>query len=94
MHSNSTNPNHEFINKWLSILLPAFNKIRKDVSEQKQIHQLEKESIKASINNLFSFPFIKKAIEDNNLSIHGLIHDIGSGNLKFLNPVTENFENF
>jgi carbonic anhydrase len=94
MHSNSTYPNYEFINKWLSILLPAYNKIQKDVSEQKQINLLEQESIKVSINNLFSFPFIKKAIDENNLSIHGLIHDIGSGNLKFLNSVTEDFDNF
>ena len=94
VHSDSANTNYEFINKWLSILLPAYNKIKKDISELKQINQLEKESIKASINNLFSFPFIKKAIEENSLSIYGLIHDIGSGNLKFLNPVTEDFENF
>lgn len=94
IHSNSANPKYEFINKWLSILLPAYNKIQKDISEQKQISQLEQESIKVSINNLFSFPFIKNAIDANSLSIHGLIHDIGSGNLKFLNPVTENFENF
>ena len=94
VHSDSANTNYEFINKWLSILLPAYNKIQKDVSEQKQINQLEEESIKVSINNLFSFPFIQKAIDENNLSIHGLIHDIGSGNLKFLNPITEDFENF
>ena len=94
MHSSSTNTNHEIINKWVSILLPAYNKIQKDISEQNQINQLEQESIKVSINNLFSFPFIKKAIDENNLSIHGLIHDIGSGNLQFLNPVTDNFENF
>ena len=94
MHSNSLNTSYEFINKWLSILLPAYNKISKDVSEQKQINKLEQESIKASINNLYSFPFIKKAIEENSLSIYGLIHDIGSGNLKFLNPITEDFENF
>ena len=94
MHSSSANSNYEFINKWLSILQPAYNKIQKDVSEQKQINQLEQESIKASINNLFSFPFIKKAIEENSLSIYGLIHDIGSGNLKYLNPITEDFENF
>jgi len=94
LHSNKSNTNYEFINKWLSILLPAYNKIKKDISELKQINQLEKESIKASINNLFSFPFIKKAVDENNLLIHGLIHDIGSGNLKFLNPVTEDFENF
>jgi len=94
MHSNSTNPNYEFINKWVSIILPAFNKIQKDLSGQKQIDQLEEESIKVSIENLFNFPFVKKAIEDNNLLIHGLIHDIGSGNLKFLSPVTKDFENF
>ena len=94
MHSSKLNTEYEFINKWLSILLPAYNKIQKDISEQKQINQLEQESIKVSINNLFSFPFIKNAIDENNLSIHGLIHDIGSGNLEFLNPVTENFENF
>ena len=94
MHSSKLNTEYEFINKWLSILLPAYNKIQKDISEQKQIIQLEQESIKVSINNLFSFPFIKNAIDENNLSIHGLIHDIGSGNLEFLNPVTENFENF
>jgi len=94
MHSSKSNTNYEFINKWLSILLPAYNKIKKDISELKQINQLEKESIKASINNLFSFPFIKKAVDENNLLIHGLIHDIGSGNLKFLHPVTKDFENF
>ena len=94
LHSNKPNQDYEFINKWLSILLPAFNKIAKDVSKAKQIEKLEEESIKNSLINLFTFPYIKKAVEDKKLSIHGLIHDIGSGNLKFLNPVTENFENF
>ena len=94
MHSTSVNTNYEFINKWLSLLLPAYNKIQKNISEKKQINQLEEESIKVSIKNLFGFPYIKKAIEENNLSIHGLIHDIGSGNLQFLNPVTKDFENF
>ena len=58
-----------------------------------QIEQLEEESIKISVINLFSFPYIKKAVEDKNLSIHGLIHNIGTGGLKFLNPVSEDFEN-
>ena len=93
LHSNNLNPDYEFINKWLSILLPAFNNIEKTVSSVKQIEQLEEESIKNSVINLFSFPYIKKAVEDKNLSIHGLIHDIGSGGLKFLNPFTEDFEN-
>ena len=77
----------------LNIIFRQF-KIQKNVSKQEQIYQLEQESIKTSINNLFSFPFVKKAIDENNLLIHALLHDIGSGNLKFLNPVTEYFENF
>jgi len=92
LHSSGLNPDYEFLNKWLSILFPAFNNIVKDVSEKKQLEQLEEESIKISINNLFSFPYIKKGVEDKKLSIHGLIHDIGSGELKFLNPLTEEFE--
>ena len=94
LHSKNLNPEYEFLNKWLSILFPAYNNIAKDVPENIQLEKLEEESIKISINNLFSFPFIKKAVEDKKLSIHGLIHDIGSGELKFLNPLTEEFEYF
>ena len=92
LHSSDLNPDYEFLNKWLSILFPAYNNIAKDVPENIQLEKLEEESIKISINNLFSFPFIKKAVEDKKLLIHGLIHDIGSGELKFLNPLTEEFE--
>ena len=93
LHSLNCKPEYEFIHKWLEILLPAFKNIPKNVSELKQIEKLEEESIKVSINNLFSFPYINKAVEGNKLSIHGLVHDIGSGELKFLNPLKEEFEN-
>ena len=92
LHLNNLHSNYQFINKWLSILLPAFNNISKNASKTKQIEQLEEEGIKTSLINLFSFPVIKKAVEYKNLSLHGLIHDIGSGRLKFLNPLTEEFE--
>ena len=51
LHVNNFNSKYEFINKWLSILLPAFKNISKDYSKKKQIEQLEEESIKNSINN-------------------------------------------
>ena len=92
LHNNKINPDYVFINKWLSIIMPAFNNISKNVSQKKQIELLEEESIKNSIKNLFSFPNIKKSVENDILSIHGLIHDIGSGGLKYLNPLTEEFE--
>ncbi len=91
-HAHKSNEGYEFINKWLSILKPAFKKISKSISEKKQIQKLEEESIKNSINNLFSFPNIKKAVNNKELSIHGLIYDIATGGLKYLNPVTKNFD--
>ena len=78
---------------WLSILQPAFNKISKNTKNKNQIELLEKESIKNSLHNLFTFPNIKKSVKNNTLSMHGLIHDIGSGGLKYLNPLTKEFEN-
>ena len=93
LHTSNLNPDYVFINKWLNILLPAFNNISKNISQKNQIEQLEEESIKNSLNNLFSFPNIKKEVENKSLSIHALIHDIGSGGLKYLNPITEEFEN-
>ena len=93
LHSNKTGQENEYLNKWLDLLLPAFDNIEKNIPEKKQISQLEEESIKNSINNLFSFSFIKKKVEEKTLSIHGLIQDIGSGELEFLNPQTKNFEN-
>ena len=92
IYSDNLNPNYEFINKWLSIILPAFNNISKKIPKETQIQQLEEESIKVSINNLFSFPFVKTEVENKKLLIHGLIHDIGSGKIKFLNPLSEEFE--
>ena len=92
LHLNKLNPDYEFINKWLRILTPAFDNITNSISEKKQIEQLEEEGIKISVKNLFTFPYIKKFVEEKKLSIHGIIHNIGSGELMFLNPNTKVFE--
>lgn len=93
LHSNIKNQEYIFINKWLNILLPAFTNIsKKTTSKKEQIRLLEQESIMISVNNLFDFPDVKESVENKSLSIHGLIHDIGSGTLKCLNPLTEQFE--
>ncbi|MDC6447664.1 carbonic anhydrase [Alphaproteobacteria bacterium] len=92
LHSNNINPDYIFINKWLNILLPAYKNVSKNISQKNQIQSLEEESIKISLTNLFDFPDIKESLENKTLSIHGLIHDIGSGTLKYLSPKTKKFE--
>ena len=83
---------YEFVNKWLSILKPAYANLPTDGTEEQLIKLLEIESIKISINNLNDFPIIKDSLKKQNLQIHALWHDIGSGTLKTLNPENSNFE--
>ncbi len=76
-----------FVDKWLNIIRPAYEKIaNKNVDDLTKIKLLEKESIITSINNLIAFPFIKKNLENEKLVLHGLWHDIASGELEMLDP--------
>lgn len=83
-----------FINKWLNILNPAYEKVLRkyqNISDDEGIKKLEKESILVSINNLINFPFVKEALDTNYLVLHGLWHDIGTGNIESLDPSTLKF---
>ena len=42
---------------------------------------LEKQAVIISLENLLGFPFVKEAVDNQTLSIHGLWHEIGSGSL-------------
>lgn len=80
-----------FVNKWLDILKPAYETLNFNEDDNSMIRQLEKESIKTSIKNLLDFPFIQNALDSEKLELHGLWHDIGSGELEILDPETMNF---
>jgi len=83
-----------FIDKWLKILKPAFEKVvskNTNISNKQGIIILEKESIITSIDNLIEFPFIQNAIKKNELTLYGLWHDIGKGNIECLDPISFKF---
>jgi carbonic anhydrase len=81
-----------FVNKWLDILKPAYDMLEQSKDEKKMISMLEKLSIINSIQNLSEFPFIQKALNLNEISIHGLWNNIGTGELEMLNPESMLFE--
>ena len=70
-----------FVASWLEILRTSFNEVSKELPDEDIINKLEKEAVLTSVKNLTTFPFIKKAISDGSLSIHGLWHNIGTGEL-------------
>jgi len=92
--SNQISHESIFVNKWLDILKPAYENISKDINrfDEGNNVDLEKESIKFSLNNLTDFPFVKSALDKKELFLHGLWHDIGSGALEALDPISMEFK--
>ena len=82
-----------FVNKWLNILKPAYKNISKNGNQFREgrVEDLGKESIKFSLSNLTDFPFIKSALNKNELVLHGLWYDIGSGTMETLDPSSMSF---
>lgn len=69
-----------FVGRWVDILKPGYERI-KDVPEDKRVRALEHEAVLVSLENLMTFPFVKEAVERDDLSLHGLWTDIGEGDL-------------
>ena len=86
MHKDSS-----FVASWLEILRPSYEKISSDLSESEKIKLLEKSTVLTSIKNLTTFPFIKEAIKNETISLHGLWHDIGTGDLMFFDNKLNQF---
>ncbi len=89
---NEVNEELLFVNKWLSFLKPAYDMLDQIPDEKMMISMLEKQSIIKSIQNLSEFPFVQKALSANEISIHGLWNNIGTGELEMLIPETMTFE--
>ena len=70
-----------FVGRWMDILRPGYEKVKDIEDEAERRRALEQEAVLTSIHNLKGFPFVKKAIDDGMLTLHGLWTDIGEGSL-------------
>ena len=80
-----------FVASWLEILRPSFNSVSNELSDEHKLSKLEKEAVLTSVKNLTTFPFIKEALKEGSLSIHGLWHNIGTGELMYYDNKTNDF---
>ena len=80
-----------FVGRWMDILRPGYERV-KDLPAEEQIAALEREAVITSMENLLTFPFVREAIEDERLTLHGVINDIGQGLLLVYDPETGRFE--
>lgn len=79
-----------FVGRWMDILRPGYERVR-DLPEGEQVRALEKEAVLISLENLMTFPFVSKAVDAGDMTVHGLWNDIGEGTLEQYDPSVGRF---
>jgi len=85
MEGSHGSRDYRFIDPWMQIATPAREKVLKehpDADFTEQCRRCESESIKVSMQNLLTFPWIKSRVESGSLAVHGYYFDIESGELQ------------
>jgi carbonic anhydrase len=73
----------DFIGRWMSLVRPAAEQIQNNdlMTQTERQTALERVSIRNSIANLLTFPFVQHGTEAGELSVHGAWFDISTGEL-------------
>jgi carbonic anhydrase len=73
----------DFIGKWMSLMAPAVEKAgpRDGISKEDYLEKLEKANVANSLDNLMTFPRLKKLIDRNEVMAHGAYFGVATGQL-------------
>ena len=84
----------DFIGKWMSLLGPVAAQVSSysSLTANERQTALERLSIRNSIKNLRTFPYVRALETENQLAVHGAWFDIASGELWIMDNDTEDFE--
>lgn len=89
-HAPELEQSNSFVGRWMEILRPGYDALGPGADEVR-IAALEKAAIVISLGNLMTFPFVKAAVEDDMLTLHGLWNDIAEGGLEVYEPAQNGF---
>lgn len=83
----------DFIGKWMTMLKPAAEGIAEagGMTAGERQTALERISIRNSIANLRTFPWVKAREQEGSLKLHGAWFDISGGELWLMDPETGDF---
>ena len=90
----SIGEDRQFINHWMRIAEPARARTVAALGDRpldEQARFCEQESVRLSIANLMTFPWIRERVEDGRLSIHGWYFDIADGSMYRYDPAASGF---
>ena len=82
----------DFIGKWMSLMAPAAAKVKRaGLSPAEYLERMEKASIVNSLDNLMTFPRLRKLIERGSVTTHGAYFGVATGQLSVLDRSSGEF---
>ena len=94
MEGKHKGKSHKFIDPWMAIMAAARERVCNQYAEaelDEQCSLCERLSISISINNLLTFPFVLRAVEEGILRLHGWYFDFENGVLSELHNEDNRF---
>src|SRR6186713_133616 len=83
----------DFIGRWMSLMAPAADQVgpRGSLSRAEYLVRLEKASVANTLDNLMTFPRLRKLIERGVVTLHGAYFGVSAGELSVLDQATGEF---
>jgi len=90
-HAKSLEAHDSFLGRWLDILRPGYERVVDIEDRTTRLRAMEREAVAVSLRNLWTFPFVREAVESERMALHGLWFDIGEGVLEGYQSETGQF---
>jgi carbonic anhydrase len=82
----------DFIGRWMTLMAPAAEKTpRGSMSHADYLVRLEQANVVNSLDNLMTFPRLRKLIERGSVTLHGAYFGVASGDLSVLDQASGEF---
>jgi carbonic anhydrase len=85
----------DFIGKWMQMFIKPGEVVEQREHETMQdfVTRIEKAAVFRSLENLMTFPFVRKAVEAGQMQLHGAYFGVAEGSLFVLDKATKEFKN-
>jgi len=83
----------DFIGKWMAMFIKPGEKVEQRERESMQdfVTRIEKAAVFRSLENLMTFPFVRRLVERNELHLHGAYFGVAEGSLFVLDQEAKEF---
>ena len=83
----------DFIGKWMAMFIKPGEQVEQRDHETMQDFtvRIEKAAVFRSLENLMTFPFVRKHVERGEISLHGAYFGVAEGSLFVLDQATKEF---